>query len=217
MNNFKRRNLSPADRLVAGLDHALATLTGTPRSTGRAYPAAHLDDTELEDSERRHAAGLMRVNHAGEIAAQGLYQGQALTARLNRVREQMEQAAMEEFDHLEWCRRRLEELDSAPSRLAPVWYSGSFAIGAAAGLAGDRWSLGFVAETERQVVTHLQSHFSRLPAEDHRSQAIITQMEIDEGKHARDATAAGGAEIPAPIRRIMQWVAKIMTTTAYRV
>ena len=129
----------------------------------------------------------------------------------------MEQAATEESDHLAWCNRRLQELDSGPSRLAPLWYAGSFCIGAAAGLAGDKWSLGFVAETEHQVIAHLQSHYARLPDQDRRSRLILEQMEADEGRHAREATAAGGADIPTPVKTLMRWVAKIMTTTAYRV
>jgi len=158
----------------------------------------------------------MRVNHAGEVAAQALYEGQAATARLDHVRASMQQAADEEVDHLAWCRDRLSELDSRPSMLNPVWYAGSWMIGAAAGLAGDRWSLGFVAETERQVIDHLDEHLSRLPLQDSRSRAILEQMKIDETHHGTAAMEAGAATLPAPIRATMALTSKIMTTLAYR-
>jgi len=162
-------------------------------------------------------AGLMRVNHAGEIAAQGLYQGQAATARLTTVRASMEKAAEEENDHLAWCQERLAELGSRPSILNPIWYAGAFAIGATAGLIGDRWSLGFVAETERQVVRHLEDHLARLPRGDARSKAILEQMKIDEQRHGATAEQAGGAQLPAPVRQLMGAVSRIMTRGAYRV
>ncbi len=161
-------------------------------------------------------AGLMRVNHAGEIAAQGLYQGQAATARLEQVRESMERAAEEENDHLAWCEERLAELGSRPSILNPVWYAGAFTIGAAAGLIGDRWSLGFVAETERQVVRHLDDHLDRLPEGDSRSRAILAQMKIDEQHHGAVAENAGGAALPRPVRHLMGIVSRVMTRGAYR-
>jgi 3-demethoxyubiquinol 3-hydroxylase len=157
----------------------------------------------MTDRERSHAAGLMRVNHAGEVMAQGLYQGQALTARLDHVREAMEQAAIEEFDHLAWCEHRLAELGERPSRLGPLWYSGAFLLGAGAGLAGDRWSLGFVSETEAQVINHLEDHLGRLPPGDQRSRAIIEQMKTDEAHHGAEARAAGGLPLPAPARGLM--------------
>ncbi len=161
-------------------------------------------------------AGLMRVNHAGEIAAQGLYQGQAATARLDQVRESMEQAAEEENDHLAWCEERLSELGSRPSILNPLWYAGAFTIGATAGLIGDRWSLGFVAETERQVVRHLEDHLGRLPEGDERSKAILEQMRTDEKCHGKVAEEAGGAALPAPFRGLMGIVSRVMTRGAYR-
>lgn len=158
----------------------------------------------------------MRVNHAGEIAAQGLYQGQAATARLEQVRESMERAAQEENDHLAWCEERLAELGSRPSVLNPLWYAGAFAIGATAGLVGDRWSLGFVAETERQVVRHLEDHIGRLPEGDSRSRAILEQMKTDEQHHGAVAEQAGGAKLPLPVRKLMGLVSKVMTGGAYR-
>jgi len=157
----------------------------------------------------------MRVNHSGEVAAQALYQGQALTARLENVREAMERAAVEEIDHLKWCQERLQELGSHTSVLNPLWYAGSFAIGALAGIAGDRWSLGFVAETEKQVVDHLQGHLERLPLEDERSRAILEQMKQDEQHHGQAAADAGGARLPAPFRHLMTLTSRVMTRTAY--
>ena len=169
----------------------------------RPNPAGKLPQATLEPGSRQHVAGLMRVNHAGEICAQALYAGQAATARDTRVREAMQQAADEEIDHLAWCETRLDELGSKPSVLNPLWYAGSFAIGAMAGLAGDRWSLGFVRETENQVEAHLQEHLERLPADDARSQPILDQMKNDEAEHARMAEEAGAAELPKPIRSAM--------------
>ncbi len=210
------RTLSSIDRLILNLDQGIRTVFGQPKATGRPNPADGVPDAELGEWERRHAAGLMRVNHTGEVCAQALYQGQALTARLPHVRESMEQASAEENDHLAWCERRLQELDSRPSFLNAFWYAGSFAMGAAAGIAGDRWSLGFVAETEHQVVDHLTDHLERLPEPDARSRAILEQMRVDEGNHATVALEAGGARLPAPIRKLMTYTSKIMTTTAYR-
>jgi ubiquinone biosynthesis monooxygenase Coq7 len=157
----------------------------------------------------------MRINHSGEVAAQALYQGQALTARLPGVRDKMERAAEEENDHLVWCERRINELGSHKSYLNPFWYAGSFAIGALAGAAGDKWSLGFVAETERQVVRHLDEHLSRLPEHDQRSRAVLEQMKEDEGHHATVALEAGGAELPEPVKKLMSLTSRVMTRTAY--
>ena len=179
------------------------------------HPAGDATDDALDERERRHSAGLMRVDHAGEVAAQALYRGQALTARDPAVRAAMEEAAREESDHLAWCRARLEELGAAPSRLDPLWYAGSLAIGAVAGLAGDRWSLGFVVETERQVAEHLGDHLARLPAGDHRSRALLRQMRADEQRHATRAHAAGGAPLPPIVRRAMRAASRIMTRSAY--
>lgn len=203
------------DQLVVTLDQALHTLAGPYATTGRPNPADAWPEAELSPAERRHAAGLMRVDHAGEVCAQALYQGQALTARLDEVRGRMEQAAAEENDHLAWCAERLEELGSRTSLLNPFWYAGAFAIGAAAGLAGDRWSLGFVAETERQVVAHLEGHLRRLPPRDRRSRAILEQMKMDEGRHATGALEAGGTELPRPVRLLMRLASRVMTTVAY--
>jgi len=213
---MRARNLSAIDRLIINLDQGVRTVFGRPRGTGRPNPADSLSETDLEERQRRVAAGLMRVNHAGEVCAQALYQGQALTARLPRVREKMEQASREENDHLAWCEQRLTELGSHTSRLNALWYVGSFAVGAAAGLAGDKWSLGFVAETEHQVVDHLDGHLQRLPERDEKSRAIVAQMREEEGQHATVALEAGGAELPGPIRRLMRLTSKVMTLAAYR-
>jgi len=209
------RDLSPLDQLIAAADKALRTVFSNIPAAARPTPGAELPESVESGADRRHVAGLMRVNHAGEVAAQGLYQGQAATARLDGVRAAMEQAAAEETDHLAWCEARLAELGSRPSLLNPLWYAGSYAIGAAAGLAGDRWSLGFVAETERQVVSHLDEHLGRLPVDDERSRAILEQMKIDEEKHGAKASEFGGSELPAPIRGAMTLASKLMTRGAY--
>ena len=209
------RHYSPFDELIMGLDQGLRTLFGRPRVTERPYPAADLPEAELTDAERRRVGGLVRVDHSGEVCAQALYQGQALTAKLPEVRERMERAALEENDHLDWCERRLKELDDRKSLLNPFWYGGSFTIGALAGLAGDKWSLGFVVETEHQVEKHLEGHIQALPPEDHRTRAILQQMKEDEVHHADTAQAAGGAPLPWPVKLAMQVSAKVMTTSAY--
>jgi ubiquinone biosynthesis monooxygenase Coq7 len=209
------RQLTVIDQLIAGVDGALRTAFTPATVTGRPNPGAELAGELRDDAERRHVAGLMRVNHAGEIAAQGLYQGQAATADLPEVREAMEHAAAEEIDHLAWCEQRLTELGSRPSLLGPLWYAGAFAIGAGAGLVGDRWSLGFVAETERQVVRHLEEHLGMLPKADARSRAILEKMREDELEHGSAARAAGGAELPAPVKGVMGLVSKVMTRGAY--
>ncbi len=211
------RDYSPLDRLIAQFDTGLRTVFGQPITTERADPADAVEDGELSDRERELSARLMRINHAGEVAAQGLYQGQALTARLPEVRDKMERAALEENDHLAWCENRVEELGSHTSYLNPLWYLGSVTIGALAGLAGDKWSLGFVAETEHQVVRHLDDHLARISPNDHKSRAILEQMKIDEGQHATTALAAGGAPLPAPIQGLMKLTSKVMTTLAYRI
>ena len=211
------RNITSLDRVLIRLDEALRLSTGVAPSPARANPAGKMADIEMEADSREHVAGLMRVNHAGEICAQALYAGQAATARDQRVREAMQQAADEEIDHLAWCESRLDELGSRPSLLNPLWYAGSFAIGAVAGLAGDRWSLGFVRETENQVEAHLQEHLERLPEGDQRSQAILDQMKTDEAEHARMAEEAGASELPLPIRSAMAFTAGIMKALAYRI
>lgn len=205
----------PLDVMIVNLDRALRAVGGAARGTGREYPGRALPETPLDDVARRHAAALMRVNHAGEVAAQALYHGQSLTARGERVRNDLERAASEEEDHLIWCRRRLAELHDRPSALDPLWYAGSFAIGALAGLAGDRVNLGFLAETERQVEAHLQGHLERLPPEDDRSRAVVQQMQRDEVAHAHMAERGGAVSLPAPVRRAMRLVSKVMTGTAY--
>jgi ubiquinone biosynthesis monooxygenase Coq7 len=182
----------------------------------RASPADDLSESPLDDAQRKRVAGMMRVNHAGEVAAQALYEGQAATARLDTVRDAMAQAAEEENDHLAWCAQRLHQLNDRTSLLNPLWYAGSWLIGAGAGLAGDRWSLGFVAETERQVIRHLDGHLEQLPGDDVRSRAILEQMKEDETRHGTTAVEAGGADLPAPVRFAMRLTAKLMTTTAYR-
>ncbi len=212
---MSERNFSGIDRLILNLDQGVRTVFGRPKVTGRPNPADGVPEADLNERERRVAAGLMRVNHTGEVCAQALYQGQALTARLPEVRQRMEQASAEENDHLEWCETRLKELRSRTSLLNPLWYAGSFAIGAAAGVVGDRWSLGFVAETEHQVVDHLNGHLESLPESDARSRAIVEQMREDEGHHATVALEAGGARLPGPVRRLMAVTSKLMTGTTY--
>ncbi len=207
-----RRSL--ADQLLVSADRALRALLA-PASASRPTPGARGD--ALPETDRRRAAELMRINHAGEIAAQGLYHGQALVARDPAIRTLLEQAGREETDHLAWCETRLRELKDRPSRLDPLWYAGSFAIGMVAGLASDRVSLGFVAETERQVERHLDTHLEQLPADDQRSRAILTQMRADEKAHGELARQAGAAVLPLPVQKIMQATARVMTTTARRI
>jgi ubiquinone biosynthesis monooxygenase Coq7 len=209
------REYTTADRILMGLDQALRTVFGRPLVTERPNPTEGLPEPELSDREREHVARLIRIDHTGEVCAQGLYQGQALTARLPETRERMARSAEEENDHLAWCERRLEELGDRKSLLNPVWYAGSFAIGAAAGLAGDKWSLGFVVETERQVETHLDGHLAEIPAVDEKSRVILEQMKQDEIHHADVAQAAGGAELPGPVKLGMKLMSKVMTRTVY--
>lgn len=199
--------------LITAADRALRAVCGFVQAS-RPSPAEDLR-SDLSDAERREAAALMRVNHAGEIAAQALYHGQALAARGERTRALLLQAAREESDHLAWCQTRLTELGSRPSLLNPVWYVGSFAIGAVAAAFGDRTSLGFVAETERQVEGHLDDHLNRLPAGDERSRAIVRAMRADEARHASSAHAAGAPRLPGPVQALMRQTARVMTHTAY--
>jgi 3-demethoxyubiquinol 3-hydroxylase len=208
------RVLSPLDRLVGGFDQAIRTLAGADTAS-RPSPATGIEDSVSAPSDRKHVAGLMRINHSGEVAAQALYAGQALTARGAATQASMVAAAQEETDHLAWCSARIDELGGRKSILNPLWYAGSFAIGALAGLAGDKTSLGFVAETEKQVGNHLDSHLRQLPAGDARSRAILEQMTVDEARHGMHAAQAGGEELPAPIRMLMRFTSKIMTRTAY--
>lgn len=210
------RRLTPVDRLLAGADNLLRTLA-VPATATRANPGEALPEAPLDDTERQHVAGLMRVNHAGEVAAQALYHGQALLARDEATAEQLARAAREEGDHLAWCRARLEELGERPSHLDPLWYAGAFTVGVAAAAAGDRLSLGFVEETERQVVEHLEGHMRRLPEADERSRAILRAMARDEAEHGDAARAAGARRLPWAVRRVMRVAARVMTTTAYRI
>jgi ubiquinone biosynthesis monooxygenase Coq7 len=211
------RQYTTLDRLIASIDDALRLSTGAAPAPQRRNPAGDLAAAELDQEQRRHVAGLMRINHTGEICAQALYAGQAATARNDATREAMQSAADEEIDHLSWCEDRLRELDSRPSLLNPLWYAGSFAIGAVAGIAGDDRCHGFVRETENQVEAHLQDHLERLPTGDARSLAILDQMKVDEAKHAAMAEAAGARELPLPIRRAMALTAGIMKALAYRI
>lgn len=209
------RRLSGGDRAVGAIDQGLRLLFGPPPAAERASPAAVSSRAELSNAERDVAGCLMRVNHSGEICAQALYSGQALTARADDIRAKLERSAQEENDHLAWTARRVEELETHTSYLNPVWFAGSFILGALAGIMGDRWSLGFLAETERQVVEHLSSHLERLPTADVRSRAIVEQMRDDEGRHATVAIEAGAFDLPGPIKSAMRVTARVMTSTAY--
>jgi len=204
------------DRFIAGFDRALRTVAGVAAAT-RASPAQSVAESELDVHSRRHAAALMRVNHVGEVCAQALYQGQALTARDPHARSTLALAAQEEEDHLAWSAERIRELDGRTSVLNPLWYAGAFAIGAAAGAAGDRWNLGFLAETERQVEEHLAGHLDRLPAEDQRTRALVAAMRADEARHRQTALGLGAAELPAPVRMAMRLASGVMTRIAYRI
>jgi 3-demethoxyubiquinol 3-hydroxylase len=202
------------DELIITFDKGLRTVFGSVQAL-RETPGEKLPEGALSDADRALAASLMRVNHSGEICAQALYQGQALTARNARAKAALEQAAQEETEHLAWTASRIHELGGRKSLLNPVWYAGSFAIGAAAGLLGDRWNLGFLAETERQVVTHLEGHLDRLPKGDLRSRAVVSQMRQDEAGHATSAIKHGAAELPGPAKLAMRLSSKIMTGTAF--
>ena len=204
------------DRCLGAADAALRTVSGAAHAS-RATPVPRASGTVLNDEERRLAGALMRVNHVGEVCAQALYQAQSLTARSDALRTQMQKAAREEQDHLAWTEQRLRELGDRTSLLNPLWYAGAFAIGLAAGRAGDRWSLGFVVETERQVEQHLAGHLDRLPEADAASRAIVERMKDEEAEHARNAQGAGAAALPAPVRWAMRAAAKLMTTTAHRI
>ena len=210
------RTLSPFDRLLTGIERALETVAGAPEPA-RPSPAEDMEDAPLDEQERRHAAGLMRINHTGEVCAQALYDGQAALARDENTRRHLQHAADEETDHLAWCAQRLRELDSRPSLLNPLWYAGSYAIGAAAALVGDKVSLGFVVETERQVEAHLEDHLQRLPPQDERSRAVLAQMQADEVRHADNAKARGGIDLPFPIPGLMHLSSLVMKGVAYRI
>ncbi len=211
------RRFSPIDNLLLQVDKALRTVVADAPVPERASPAENSDDAQLTAEEKRHAAGLMRVNHSGEVCAQALYQGQALTAKLTKVRQEMEHAADEEIDHLAWCEKRVKELGENTSILNPLWYGLSFGIGATAGLISDKLSLGFVSATEDQVCQHLEGHLQTLPAKDTKSRAIVEQMLVDEASHSHAALQAGGFRFPTPVKKLMSAVSKAMTETSYRI
>lgn len=202
------------DGLIVEFDKGLRALFSQAHSV-RTHPDAGVAEADLSDSDKNKAAALMRVNHCGEICAQALYQGQALTARDPQVQRKLGEAAQEETEHLAWTARRVHELGGHVSLFNPLWYASSLAIGAVAGLLGDKWNLGFLAETERQVGAHLQSHLDKLPAKDARSRAVVQQMYVDEAQHAQMAVELGAAELPSPVRLAMQLSATVMTRTAY--
>lgn len=216
MSTRARLSEQPLDRLIASVDNALRTVFGTVHAS-RPAPAPHADADAMDETSRELSGALMRVNHVGEVCAQALYQAQALTARTPELRAQMDLAAREETDHLAWTQQRLNELGDRPSWLNPLWYAGAFGVGLLAGRLGDRVSLGFVIETERQVEQHLAGHLSRLPVEDERSRAIVQVMQDDERRHGDAAAQAGGVQLPLPVRWLMRGAAKVMTTTAHRI
>ena len=201
--------------MLMGFDQALQTLFGKPRATERPDPARDFADVKLSPEQRLQVARLLRVDHSGEVCAQALYQGQAVTARSPQVRESMQRSALEESDHLDWCHNRLLELQDRRSLLNPIWYAGSFLVGVTAGLAGDKWSLGFIAETERHVCAHIDSHLHQIPLADRKSRAILQQMRSDEQHHADVAINGGGAPLPGPVKAAMQLTAKLMTKSTY--
>ena len=205
------------DLVINEVDKGLKYSTQNYQTESRPYPADKIEQDPLNELERNHSAGLMRVNHSGEVCAQALYRGQALTAKLGDTRTKMEQAASEELDHLSWCNKRLEELNNKPSVLNPIWYGMSFSIGALAGLVGDKWSLGFVHETEEQVVKHLDGHLDKLSKKDLKTKVVIEQMRIDEEQHSHDALEAGAEILPDEIKDLMSKVAKIMTNSSYHI
>jgi ubiquinone biosynthesis monooxygenase Coq7 len=212
---MNERNYSVLDGFISTIDEHLGTFINQPQQTLRAYPAENVDHSVLSESERRLSESLMRVNHAGEVSAQALYKAQGITARDSQVREAMERSAEEEIDHLVWCEERLRELGGRTSLLGPFWFFGSFTIGSLAGLIGDKWNLGFVLETENQVVSHLDEHLEEIPEGDLRSRAILEQMRKDEEHHASVALQTGAKELPTPIKKLMELCSKVMTKTAY--
>jgi ubiquinone biosynthesis monooxygenase Coq7 len=215
---MNHNHFTSIDRLIINFDNALKTLAaGSDLTSERPSPALKAPQASLTEEERRHAAGLMRVNHTGEVCAQALYQGQALTAKLPHVRQEMEHAAEEEIDHLVWCQKRLDDLGSKASITNPLFYGMSFAIGAGAGLISDKMSLGFVAATEDQVCKHLEKHLQELPEQDLKSRAVVRQMLVDEALHADMALDAGGYRFPTPVKHMMSFLSKVMTKTVYRI
>ncbi len=211
------RCFSSSDRFCLGVDQALRAIFNNPETTSRPYPVDHTREPVLTIAERQHSSGLMRVNHAGEVCAQALYHGQSITSHCRKMKEKMHQAVIEERDHLEWCHRRIVELHSHTSYLNFLWYLGSFAIGLTAGLIGDSWSLGFIAETENQVIQHLEKHLMLLPLQDKKSYAILKKMQSDEEQHKNHAIEAGAKTLPRSIKKLMGILSAIMVKTAYRV
>lgn len=203
------------DQIICEVDKGIKFSLHNYQKENRRYPAHGINEDNLSEIERSHSANLMRVNHSGEVAAQGLYRGQAMTAKLEGTREKMDHAAQEELDHLSWCNKRLEELNEHPSLLNPAWYALSFGMGAAAGLAGDKWSLGFVHETEEQVVRHLEGHLDDLSLNDKKTAAILEQMQVDESKHSEEALESGAKNLPEGLKSVMSVIAKVMTKTSY--
>ena len=203
------------DQIICEVDKGIKFSLHNYQKENRSYPAYGINEDNLSEIERSHSANLMRVNHSGEVAAQGLYRGQAMTAKLEGTREKMDHAAQEELDHLSWCNKRLEELNERPSLLNPAWYALSFGMGAAAGLAGDKWSLGFVHETEEQVVKHLEGHLDALSLNDKKTAAVLEQMQIDESKHSEEALESGAENLPEGLKKVMSVIAKVMTKTSY--
>jgi ubiquinone biosynthesis monooxygenase Coq7 len=214
---MQKRRLSLLDKIISEADSVMKTVTSRGNRARRPSPSQGHSDSELSAAQRKHVAGLMRVNHTGEVCAQALYQGQALTAKLAHVRKDMQQAAQEEVDHLVWCEERLRELGSHTSVLNPAWYGLSFAVGAIAGAISDKVSLGFVAATEERVCSHLRDHLKQLPDEDRKSQLILQQMLEDERRHGEKALEAGGTDFPGPVKDAMTSVSKIMTRASYRI
>ena len=205
------------DQIISEIDKGIKFSLDNYQKENRQYPASKIPEDDLSEFDRNNSANLMRVNHSGEVAAQGLYRGQALTARLEGTREKMDHAALEELDHLSWCNKRLEELNDKPSLLNPVWYGLSFGMGAIAGAAGDKWSLGFVHETEEQVVIHLEEHLEKLTNNDKKTIAILEQMRIDEAQHSEEAIESGAEILPEGVKKIMSLIAKVMTKSSYYV
>ncbi|MDC0577581.1 2-polyprenyl-3-methyl-6-methoxy-1,4-benzoquinone monooxygenase [Gammaproteobacteria bacterium] len=203
------------DQIICEVDKGIKFSLHNYQKENRRYPAHGINEDNLSEIERSHSANLMRVNHSGEVAAQGLYRGQAMTAKLEGTREKMDHAAQEELDHLSWCNKRLQELNEHPSLLNPAWYALSFGMGAAAGLAGDKWSLGFVHETEEQVVRHLEGHLDDLSLNDKKTEAILEQMQVDESKHSEEALESGAENLPEGLKSVMSVIAKVMTKTSY--
>ena len=205
------------DQIISEIDKGIKFSLDNYQKENRRYPASNIQEDDLNEFDRNNSANLMRVNHSGEVAAQGLYRGQALTARLEGTREKMDHAALEELDHLSWCNKRLEELNDKPSLLNPLWYGLSFGMGAIAGAAGDKWSLGFVHETEEQVVIHLEEHLEKLSNKDKKTIAILGQMRIDEAQHSEEALESGAEILPEGVKKIMSLIAKVMTKSSYYV